>query len=91
MSLGKKDIVKDISSKARISSKTSKHILNKFIEVVITKSNYSQVKIANFGTFYNHKSPKRLGRNPKTMEKFVIPKRNKISFRVSQNVKKLIN
>ena len=91
MSLGKKDIVKDISSKTLISSKESLNILNKFIEIISIKSNNLDVKISNFGTFYMHHSPERLGRNPKTKQEFVISKRSKLSLKVSSHVKNCLN
>ena len=91
MSLGKKDIIKNISSKAHFSHKKSKKILDMFVEFICSNSKNNSVKIAKFGTFYTHSSPKRYGRNPKTMEEFLIPERTKLSLKVSQNVKNLIN
>ena len=38
-----------------------------------------------------HNSPKRVGRNPKTKEEFVIEKRSKLALKVSQNIKDLLN
>ena len=64
MSLGKKDIVKGIKSKAQISKTISQELLDKFIDIVIKKSKNFNVMISNFGTFYIHKSTKRIGRNP---------------------------
>ena len=91
MSLGKRDISKNISSKTRITSKDSLKILNKFIEVISTQSNNKNIKISNFGTFYKHTSPKRLGRNPKTKKEYIIPQRSKIAFKASKNIKNFIN
>ncbi len=91
MSLGKKDIVKNISSKAQISSSLSSKILEGFLKIVSTESKNNPVKISNFGTFYYHKTPKRLGRNPKTKEEFVIGSRLKLSLKVSSNIRDLIN
>ena len=91
MSLGRKDIVKNINSKALISSSQSKLLLSKLINIICTESLIRPVKISNFGTFYIHKSPKRLGRNPKTKEEFVIKERKKLSLSISNNVKKFFN
>ena len=91
MSLGKKDIVKNISTKAQIPSKLGQQILNKFIQLISEKSSFSNVKISNFGTFYIHKSPKRLGRNPLTMEEFLIKEREKLSFNPSKKTRDLVN
>ena len=91
MSLGKRDISKNISSKTRITSKDSLKILNKFIEVISTQSNNKNIKISNFGTFYIHNSPARIGRNPKTKEEFTISKRSKLLLKASSYVKNYLN
>jgi nucleoid DNA-binding protein len=38
-----------------------------------------------------HISPKRIGRNPKTKEEYIIEKRSKLALKVSQNIKDLLN
>ena len=91
MSLGKRDIVKNISSKTLISNKTSHKLLNNLLSIIITKSNSCVVKISNFGSFYIHQTPERLGRNPKTKELFKIPKTQKLSFKTSNSIKKILN
>ena len=91
MSLGRKDIVKNISSKAHVNLDSSSKLFNKFIELVIIKSKKNNIKISNFGVFYIHYSPMRKGRNPKTKEVFQISKRRKVSFRASNKIKYLIN
>lgn len=91
MSLGKKDIVKNISTKAQISSHLSNNILNSFIKNIIDTSKIQPVKISGFGTFYYHISPKRIGRNPLTKEEFVIRERSKLCLKVSNTVKKSLN
>ena len=52
-----------------------------FVEIISHESWHNPVKISNFGTFYNHETPKRIGRNPLTKKEFVINKRQKITFR----------
>ncbi len=91
MSLGKKDIVKNISSKAQISSLISTKFLNEFIKILSSQPKERSLKISNFGTFYYHKTPKRIGRNPKTKEEFSIKERYKLSLKTSNNIRKLIN
>ena len=90
MSLGKKDIVNNISSEAFLTKQESKSILESFINII--KLNTSKkIKISNFGSFYIHHSPKRIGRNPKTKEEFVIPKRKKLVFKAAIPVKNSLN
>lgn len=91
MSLAKRDISKNISSKTQISSKESLKFIDVFIALISRESKERCVKISRFGSFYSHTAPKRIGRNPKTKELFVIPKRSKICFKASKTIKNLIN
>ena len=90
MGFGKKDIVKNISSKALFTSKTSSLVLEAFLNFI--KQNKShRIKISKFGTYYLHKSPARIGRNPKTKEEFKIPASEKLVFKASNKVKSILN
>ncbi len=90
MSLGKKDIVKNISSKAQISKSESSFLLNNFIDLI--KSNKDKhIKIHSFGTFSNVSTPQRIGRNPKTKELFKIHARKKLKFNPSGKVRNILN
>ena len=91
MSLGKKDIVYNISTKARLSKSQSNQILNSFIDIIKTNSSNRFVKLPNFGTFYYKKTPSRIGRNPKTKETFPISARSKLNFLASSKVKNFFN
>tara|TARA_Y100000768_G_scaffold36515_1_gene23870 strand:- start:193 stop:468 length:276 start_codon:yes stop_codon:yes gene_type:complete len=91
MSLGKRDIVKNISAKASLSNLVSGEILNSFLSLIKSNSVNKTIKISNFGSFYYKKTPKRIGRNPKTKETFPIPARSKLVFLSSNKVKDLFN
>ena len=90
MGFGNKEIVKNISSKALISSKTSSLVLEAFLSFIKQNKNH-KIKISKFGTYYLHKSPARIGRNPKTKEEFKIPASEKLSFKASNKVKSILN
>ena len=90
MGFGKKDIVKNISSKAFITSKSSSLVLEAFLSF-IKQNKRNKIKISNFGTYYLHKSPARIGRNPKTKEEFKIAAARKLAFKVSNKVKSILN
>jgi DNA-binding protein HU-beta len=90
MGFGKKDIVKNISSKALISSKSSSLVLEAFLSF-IKRNKSHKIKISKFGTYYLHKSPARIGRNPKTKEEFKIPPSEKLAFKASNKVKSILN
>ena len=51
----------------------------------------SNININKFGTFSYKKTPKRIGRNPKTLEKFLIKSRQKLTFKPSDIIKETIN
>ena len=90
MGFGKKDIVKNISSKALISSKKSSLVLEFFLSF-IKENKRHKIKISKFGTFYLHKSPARIGRNPKTKEEFKILALEKLAFKASNKIKSIFN
>jgi nucleoid DNA-binding protein len=89
MGLSKKEIVTNISAKTLISNLESKEFLETFLQIV--KSNIKNLKISKFGSFSIEKTPQRLGRNPKTLESFLILEKNRISFKASTYIKNYIN
>ena len=91
MSLGKKDIIVNISTKAHISSSLSKSLFDYFLRHIISNADNKIVKISRFGSFQKYTSPQRVGRNPKTKERFLITKRNKIKFNPSNNIRSILN
>tara|TARA_B100000035_G_C20998616_1_gene553740 strand:- start:560 stop:835 length:276 start_codon:yes stop_codon:yes gene_type:complete len=91
MSVSKAEISKKISSELNINIKDCKLFLDSLLELIKKESQNKTVKLNNFGIFYLHKTPKRLGRNPKTKESYIIQARKKINFTSSIKVKKEIN
>ena len=90
MGFGKKDIVNNITSKALISSKSSSLVLEAFLSFIKQNKSY-KIKIPKFGTYYPHKSPARIGRNPKTKEEFKILASEKLAFKSSNKIKSIFN
>ena len=91
MSLGKKDIEKNISSKTQLSLNISSKFLNSFLSIIKEKSATNIIKISNFGTFRFEKTKSRLGRNPKTKENFLIQSFLKLKLKPSQKIKDILN
>tara|TARA_B100001559_G_C16494898_1_gene620240 strand:- start:40 stop:315 length:276 start_codon:yes stop_codon:yes gene_type:complete len=91
VSLGKKDISKNISTKAHFSLNESENFLNSFLKLLKDKGRKNIIKISKFGTFEKKITPQRIGRNPKTKEEFIINKRSKFTFKSSNNVKSFLN
>lgn len=91
MNFSKNDIAKNISKKSLVSAGEAKKILELFLSIIKIKSNLRSVKLSSFGTFSFKKTPKRLGRNPKTKDSYIIPELNKLNFKPSNKIKENLN
>ncbi len=91
MNVSKKDIIKNIRLETDLSSSDAANILESFLLLIKTKSKSKEVKISGFGTFGYKKTPKRLGRNPRTKDSYIISVMNKLTFNTSKKIKEKIN
>ena len=91
MSINKYKIVRNFSSKISISSNDGNKLLATFLEIIKTQSSLGLVKISGFGSFKTKTSAKRMGRNPKTLEPYIIASRNKLVFKPSNKIREIIN
>jgi nucleoid DNA-binding protein len=91
MSFGKKDFIKNISIKAQVPKSLSHKITESFFDLLKNESSNSNIKIANFGSFYRRDTPERIGRNPKTNMEYLIPIKSKLFFKASNKIKNTIN
>tara|TARA_B100001093_G_C26139502_1_gene722716 strand:+ start:260 stop:535 length:276 start_codon:yes stop_codon:yes gene_type:complete len=89
-SVTKKDLAKNISNKLGLSQKDSLFFVKHFFKF-LTDNQFNRINIHNFGSFTPKKTPKRIGRNPKTLQEFKIKARKKLNFRPSGEIKKSIN
>ena len=90
MSVTKKDLAKNISKKIGLSQKDSLFFVKEFFKVLADHKS-SNININKFGTFLYKKTPKRIGRNPKTLKEYEIRPRQKLTFKPSEEVKQNIN
>ncbi len=90
MSLTKKELAKKISKKLGLSQKDSLFFVQNFFEILI-QNKTKNISINNFGTFIYKKTPQRVGRNPKTLQKFKIKARHKLVFKPSDGIKSSLN
>ena len=90
MPISKKDLAKNISNKLGLSQKDSLFFVNSFFKSIVNNSK-AALNISNFGSFSYKKTPKRIGRNPKTLQEFKIKPRQKLAFKPSDQVKQNIN
>ena len=91
MGFSKSNIVKNITSKSKVSAGEATKILESLLLLIKNKSKLRSVKFSGFGSFGFKKTPKRLGRNPKTNDSYIIPELNKLNFKPSNKIKENIN
>tara|TARA_B100000965_G_C19598754_1_gene761488 strand:+ start:249 stop:527 length:279 start_codon:yes stop_codon:yes gene_type:complete len=92
MNLTKKGIAKLISNELKVSNKDSNLLTNKFINILQKKISMGKIlKISGFGTFNTQITPKRIGRNPKSKESYIINRRNRVRFTMSKRIRSLLN
>jgi len=91
-SFKKKDITQGLSLNMGFSKNFSKKIVDDLIEIlkhaIIEKGN---LNLKNLGSFKIIAKKERIGRNPKTKEKFIITSRKSLSFTPSKNLLKSLN
>ena len=87
----KLDISKNLSEKKGFSLLFSKKIVDELIDIIKESLIDKNINLKNLGNFKLIQKKERIGRNPKTMEKFMISKRKIISFKPSKNLLKNLN
>ena len=91
MNVTKNNIIKKIIKNSLISNKDGAELFASLILLIKKQAKLDVVKIAEFGTFSFKKTPKRIGRNPKTQDSYIIPELNKLNFKPSNKIKEKIN
>ena len=91
MSLTKRNIAKNISNELNRPVNDCLEIVDSFINLIKVNSLKNKVKINKFGTFEYKRTPKRLGRNPKTKQEFTINSFRRFAFSSAIELKKIIN
>ena len=91
MSVTKMIISKKISKDVGLTQKESISFLEAFISILKMQSKKNKIKISNFGSFQVTRTLKRIGRNPKTKESYIIIPREKLNFIGSNVLRKFLN
>ncbi len=89
--MNKKLISRNISHELGINKSLSERFVDAFINLIKDSSKKGNVKLSNFGTFYSHRTSKRIGRNPKTKESYIIDPMVKLKLKPSNKIKKTLN
>ena len=87
----KKDISLNLSKKTGFSYLLSSKLTNDLLETIICEIKNNKLIIQGIGTFILTRKNERIGRNPKTKEKFIISKRNVIRFVASKKLIEKLN
>ncbi len=85
------DLINNLSEEIGFSSNYSKKIINDLIEIIIQNIKKGDLILKNLGTFKIRKKKERIGRNPKTKEKFIIFERNSVVFIPSKKILDMLN
>ena len=85
------DFIKDLSLKTGFSKNYSKKLVNDLIIVIINNIKAGSFNLKNVGSFKLIYKKKRIGRNPKTKEEFIITPRKSISFSPSKKITESLN
>ena len=84
--LTKVDIIRELRKKTGFSFNFSKKLINNLVDILVNQIKSGQLSLKNLGTFKIINKNLRIGRNPKTKEKFIIEKRKSIRFKPSQKI-----
>ena len=80
----KDDIARILSIKSGFPISYSKKLINDLLNLMIEIINTDKLNLKNFGSFKILNKKPRLGRNPKTKEKFIISARKILTYKTSR-------
>ena len=92
MSVTKKDLSKLLKKELKLSVEVCDSLVDHFFDSIkLTLRSKKSLKLSGFGTFETFISKERMGRNPKTMQDFLIPAQNKVRFSSTSKAKYFLN
>ena len=81
-----------INVKLGYSKEEAKEFIEVFLNYIkVNMKEKENIKISKLASFKVISKKERIGRNPKTKQEFIIPKRVKLQFKPSSSIKKLLN
>jgi len=89
--LTKIDIIKNLSAKTGYPISFSKKLIDDLIKIISKDIKMGNINLKNVGSFKLINKKERIGRNPKTNEKFLIKSRKSISFTPSKKILNNLN
>ena len=92
MSVTKKNLSAFLKKELDLSGEVSDALIDQFfLSIKTTLRSKENIKLAGFGAFEVFHTKKRIGRNPKTMESFLIPSKRKVRFSSTPKAKSFLN
>ncbi len=87
----KDDAIKTIASELRIPRSKGEEIYNRIIGLMMEQlGKGNRVTLSGFGTFEVVTRRPKLGRNPRTGERLLIPQHQAVRFRVGKTLQRLL-
>jgi len=87
----KNNFIEHLSKKTGFSKNISKKLINDLLQILTQNLVEGNLVLKNFGVFKIKQKEKRIGRNPKTKEEFIIKKRKSLTFSASKKVSNFLN
>lgn len=88
----KSDLTENLHERLGLSKTECEGIVDKFLKILKKAlADGQDVKLSSFGNFTVKEKKARLGRNPPTGEKIVLPARKVLTFKLSQVIKNELN
>ena len=92
MSLTKKDLGVILKKELKLSVDISDSLVDEFFQAIkMTLRSHKNFKLSGFGSFETYVTKERMGRNPKSMENYRIPAKNKVRFSPTSKAKYFLN
>ena len=85
------NLVKNLSAKTGYSLSFCNKLIDDLIKILIDNIKSDKFNLKNIGSFKLIKKKERIGRNPKTKEKFIISSRKSVSFKASKKITNDLN
>ena len=88
----KAEFIERYAEKYKVTQKSTREVLDNVLEFLTEVFVEGEsVSFSNFGTLGVIRKKERVGTNPQTLEKIVIPATNAITFKTGKGLKKIVN
>lgn len=89
--LTKKEIIEQLSTETNVAKAKVKQIIERTFDIIAEKvTRGEKVRIVSFGTFWARTRAARLGRNPKTGQRWPIPQTKTPAFLAGKELRDLV-